>query len=382
MTARVPFLLGILIVLSTAACGGAASERATRPLAPRPPALYTVGRALVGAPGHGHVPLAAAPVTPLAGWLTPAAVPSPDGRYLAYNAWRELREDDPALSWEDQGISRGDQLARPSIRIHDLATGTDRVLAPGAFSLAWRADGAIAHFQGAEKSYRAGIAFVGDIVVRRALGEPDNRWTDNRARYIVLGWAGSTLIAYLEHEGEELDVLALDGPGKVRKLARGAGVVSISPDGSELLLERGPESGPPRLQLISVATGARLASLDLTTIDPAVGVAGYSGDWQGTLAVAPSSSGVALFRVSGRDISLVHAVRVAGEHGVSEPRFTRANRITGWTSTASGGAFVDCDRLTGRCGRAVPMPATRGANGFPTWRRPVYNPSRPLEGDF
>jgi len=176
-------------------------------------------------------------------------------------------------------------------------------------------------------------------------------------------------------------VLALDGPGEVRKLARGAGVVAISPDGSEVLLERGPEAGAPRVELVSVASGARLATLDLTTVDPAVGVVGYAGDWEGSLAVAPSSSGLAVFAVAGRRISLVRAIRAAGDYGVAEPRFGAAGRITGWTSTAAGGAFVDCNRLTGRCGRAVPLPATRGTDGYPAWRRPVYNPSRPQEGD-
>jgi hypothetical protein len=381
VTARMIILLGLFLALTASACGGKSAERGAGPPEPRPPALYTVGRSLLGAPGLGQVRLAAPPVAPLAGWLTPAAVPSPDGRLIAYNAWRELRRDDPSQSWEDQGISPGDPLARPSIRLHDLESGDDRVLAAGAFSLAWRADGALAYFQGAGRSYRAGVPYVGNVVVRASTGSPARRWTPSRARYVVVGWAGATLIAYVEHEGEALDVLALAGPGKVRRLARGAGVVAISPDGSKVLLERGPEAGAPRVELVSVASGARLASLDLTTVDPAIGVVGYAGDWEGSLAVAPSSTGLAVFAVTGRRITVIRAIRVAGEHSVAEPRFAAAGRITGWTSTAAGGAFVDCKRVTGRCGRAVPLPASRGTGGYPTWRRPVYNPSRPQEGD-
>jgi hypothetical protein len=381
VTARNIILLGLFIALTASACGGKSGERRSNPPAAKPPALYTVGRSLVGPPGVGQVRLALPPVAPLAGWLTPAAVPSPDSRFVAYNAWRELRKDDPSLSWKDQGISPGDPLARPSIRLHDLESGDDRILANGAFSVAWRADGALAYFQGTGRSYRAGVPYAGHVVVRRSARSPARRWTSSPARYIVVGWAGATLIAYVEHEGEALDVLALDGPGEVRKLARGAGVVAISPDGSEVLLERGPEAGAPRVELVSVASGARLATLDLTTVDPAVGVVSYAGDWEGSLAVAPSSSGLAVFAVAGRRISLVRAIRAAGDHGVAEPRFGAAGRITGWTSTAAGGAFVDCNRVTGRCGRAVPLPAMRGTDGYPAWRRPVYNPSRPQEGD-
>jgi hypothetical protein len=88
-----------------------------------------------------------------------------------------------------------------------------------------------------------------------------------------------------------------------------------------------------------------------------------------------------LFRVAGRRIELERTMRARGA-AVAEPRFVGARRVTGWTSSDSGGAFVDCDRLSGRCARAVPLATARGAEGFPAWRRPVYNPSRPQEGDL
>jgi hypothetical protein len=382
LTARMTIPLALFIALLGAGCGTRSAEPpAAKMQTARPPALYTVGKSLVGAPGGARVALAAAPVTPLAGWLTPAAVPSPDGRYVAYNAWQALREDDPALSWADQGIARGDPLARPSIRLHDVETGTDDVFADGAYSLAWRSDGAIAYFQGDEPEYRAGVPFRGQIVVRQSPGSPAEVWTTESARYVVVGWAGSTLLAYEEHEGEALDVLALDGPGRVRMLARSSGLVAISPDGDEAFVERGPESGPPTVRTIAVATGAVRASLDLTTLDPAVGVAGYSGDWQSDLVVAPSASGVAVFRIGGGRISLEQAIPVTGE-GVAEPRFAPGGgRVTGWVTTPNGGAFVDCDRVSGSCERVVPLPTARGVRGFSAWRRPAYNPSRPQEGE-
>ena len=379
MTARMTILL-CLLAFAASACGSAQTERGARPPSPRPPAVYTVGRTLLGLPGRESVRLAAAPLTPLAGWLTPVAVPSSDGRYVAYNAWRELREDDPALSWQDQGISPGDPLARPSIRLHDLDGGTDRKYVDGAFSLAWRDDGAIAYFKGADRDYRAGVRYVGDVLVRDTVHGPATRWTRKPDRYVVAGWAGSTLLVYRVGAGESLDVLALDGPGKSRVLAANAGLVAVSPDGTRAFIEHGPESGPPRVDLLAVANGGRLASLDLTTVDPSVGVVGYSGDWQGDLVAAASASGLALFRIVGDRIELAQTLRALGQ-GIAEPRFVGADRVTGWTSSSSGGAFVDCDRASGRCARAVPMPAARGAEGFPAWRRPVYNPSRPQEGE-
>lgn len=381
MTARTTLLLCLLLAFLASACAAAKREGATQSPAPRPPAVYTVGRTLLGLPGHDRVDLAAAPVTPLAGWLTPVAVPSPDTRYVAYNAWRQLREDDPALSWADQGISPGDALARPSIRLHDLETGSDRTYVDGGFSLAWRRDGAIAYFKGAERAYRAGVSYMGDVFVRDSVNGEAQRWTPKTDRYVVAGWAGPTLLVYRVGAGEALDVLALDGPDERRELAFNAGLVSISPDGTSALVEHGPETGPPRVELLAVSNGAKLASLDMTTVDPSVGVVGYSGDWQGDLVAAPSASGVALFRVAGRRIQLARTMRAVGGQGVAEPRFVGASRVIGWTSSSSGGAFVDCDRATGRCARAVPLPTTRGVKGFPAWRRPVYNPSRPQEGE-
>lgn len=379
MTARMTILF-CLLSLAASACGSTQTERGAHPPEPRPPDVYTVGRTLLGLHGQKTVTLAAAPVTPLAGWLTPVAVPTADGRFVLYNAWRELREDDPALSWQDQGISPGEPLARPSIRIHDLESGNDRKYIDGGFSLALRGDGAVAYFKGAERDYRAGVRYVGDVFVRDSVQGPSRRWTDETDRYVVAGWAGRTLLAYRVGPGESLDVLAFDGPGKHRLLFSGAGLVAISPDGTRALVEQGPESGPPRVDLIAVGNGGRLASLDLTTVDPSVGVVGYSGDWQGDLVAAASASGVALFRITGDGIELVRTLGGAPGQGIAEPRFVGASRVTGWTSTASGGAFVDCDRISGRCARAVPMPAARGAGAFPTWRRPVYNPSRPQEG--
>jgi hypothetical protein len=324
--------------------------------------------------------LAAPPVAPLAGWLTPAAVPSPDGRHLAYNVWRELRPDDPKLSWTDQGIEPGDPLASPSIRVHDSASGADSLLEEGAFSLAWRGDGALAYFKGAERDYRAAVPYVGDVVVRSSPDSPSEIWSRQHGRYIVAGWAGSSLVAYRESEGEALDVLVFDGPGRVRVLAANSGLVALSPDGRQAFLEQGPAQGRPSVRVVDIESGRQVARLDLTRVDPAVGTVGYAGDWRGGRVVASSASGLAVFRVGHGRIVLEQAVRIPGQT-LAEPRFADSlgRRITAWTEDRAGaGVLLDCDRVAKRCARLVPLPRARGLRGFPVWRRPVYNPSRPL----
>jgi hypothetical protein len=372
-------LWAMLAAVAVGAGCGSAHQRVEREAATtRPPAMYSVGPRAVGLSG-GPAQLAAPPVAPLAGWLTPAGVPSPDGRYLAYNTWDELRPDDPALSWSDQGIEPGDPLATPSIRVHDSSTGRDELLEDGAFSLAWRPDGALAYFRGAERDYRAAVRYVGDVLVRPTLEAEPEIWSRAQGRYIVVAWAGETLLAYREREGEALDVIAFDGPGEMRVLARDSALVAVSPDGSRAFLERGPAQGRPTVAVLEVESGGVTATLDLTKVDPAVGAVSYSGDWLGRRVVAPSGSGFAVFRVGHIGISLERAVAVAVEQGVAEPRFADATgrRVTAWTTRGRGGVFLDCDLTSAACEVVVPLPTARGAQGFPAWRRPLYNPSRP-----
>jgi hypothetical protein len=371
-------LTAVVLALAATACGTAENTTAP-PAAGHPRGIYAVGWHVFGL-GDRPVRLGSPPVAPLAGWLTPAAVPSADHRYLAYNAWKELRHDDPALSWADQGIGRGDVLATPSIRVYDAASGTDQLLEAGAFSIAWRDDGALAYFKGGERDYRAGIAYKGDLFVRSSLRAEPVRWSSVRARYIVAGWAGETLVAYREREGEALDVLAFDGPGQVRLLAPNSALVAVSPDGREAFVEQGPAQGRPTVRTLEIATGKQLAQLDLTRIDPAVGAIGYAGDWRGDRVVAPSASGLAFFRINGRTILLERTLRVKSP-GFSEPRFADASgrHVTAWASTRSGGILFDCDWKTKRCARYAPLARAHGVHGFPVWRRNLYNPSRPLQ---
>jgi hypothetical protein len=365
------------VALLAAGCGAERETATSEPGAARPPARYSVGSTVLGL-SDGPANLAAPPVAPLAGWLTPAGVSSPDDRALVYNAWRELRPDDPRLSWSDQGIEPGERLATPSIRVYDSVTQRDELLEDGAFSVAWRADGALAYFKGAERDYRAAVPYVGDVVVRSALEAEPEPWSTEVGRYIVAAWAGDRLVAYREHQGEVLDVVVFEGPGRMRVLARNSALVAVSPDGRQAFLERGPAQGRPTVRIVDIESGTTEAALDLTKVDPAVGTVSYAGDWLGRRIVAASTSGLAVFRV-GRAIRVEQVVEVPNAAGLAEPRFADATgrRVTAWTTEGRGGVFLDCDLDARACARLVPLPSARGAHGFPAWRRPLYNPSRP-----
>src|SRR5947207_15269449 len=92
---------------------------------------------------------------PLVGNLGPVAAPSRDRRYVAYNTWRWTRPIDWQRSLEEQGISSGDPIGRPQLRIRDVRHARDDAFEPGSFSAAWRADGAIAYVRGTTPDYRA-----------------------------------------------------------------------------------------------------------------------------------------------------------------------------------------------------------------------------------
>lgn len=119
---------------------------------PAPPAPFLTDSAIVGLP-QGSVHLSGRPSGGLIGWLSPVGVPSADGRMVAYNAWEELTPIDPHESLSQQGVQPGDAVGTPSIRLIDLQTSEDTLFEQGAFSIAWRADGAVAYLEGSEQDF-------------------------------------------------------------------------------------------------------------------------------------------------------------------------------------------------------------------------------------
>ena len=316
----------------------------------------------------------------LMGPLSPVAVRSPDGRYLAYNSWFEPRPLDNEQSLSKQGIRPGDVLGTPSLRLYDSRTGADSMLEHGAYSLAWRDDGTIAFVQGVSPSLTAGGQYLGQVFVRQALHGPATQWTTQAARYVVYGWAGTSLVVYRIGTAEQLELLALDGPGRVRSLGLGS-VVALSPDGAQAFVVARDQR---HVRVVRIGDGSETANLDLSQTNPPLEWAAYSGAWSRDRVVAPVSAGLAVFDVTADAIALDQVLTLDRDDypaGVQEPRFADAqeNEIVATVDLPPRGTepaqtfFLDCDRVARTCERGAAAPARE-------WLRRVANPSRPLEG--
>jgi len=320
-----------------------------------------------------------------------------DGALVAYNAWTYLVPPEPEKSWSQLGVGPDDPIGIPSIRVLDLATGKDTLLADGAYSVAWRADGALAYVQGAEREVRAAGPYLGRIVVRSSLDAPAEVWTPEPDRYIVYGWAGNVLLAYRMRQGEALDVLALTARGAGKTLGVDSEIVAIAPEGDRVLLQD-REGGMYALRLVDPATGADLAILDLASAgatlagSPLLRIS-YGGSWVGNLVVsegvAPTETGTAtgivVIEVGSDAVRLVQSLALPAQRfpmGAYDPRFTDASgsRFVAWATIPGAGGeangqlyvYLDCR-----------LEATRCVQGPPVTDRifnPVYNPSRPSTG--
>jgi hypothetical protein len=292
---------------------------------------------------RGAARLRTAVASTLVSTLSPAAALDPTRRQLAYNAWLE---------------------GGPSIRLHSPATGEDRVLEAGAFSLAWRADGGIAYV----KLTRARInprreRPRGHVVVRGNVGSRPIRWSEHPRHYVVAAWARDRLLAYRvpRVEGRWPDLLALDGPGRARVLARRSGLVALSPDGRRALLTRYGAS-PPVVSVVDVERGVEEARLRLHDEPPAGRVQWVteSGTWTGRFVVAKASPGLIVFRMGASEISVDQVLRfdrAAYPLGVFEPKSdATGTRITMWAQRAQQprapvprATLISCDRVQRRC---------------------------------
>jgi hypothetical protein len=340
-----------------------------------PPVRFVRGNGVYDGNG-GRSRLGAEVSGALMGPLSPVAVSSPNGPGIVYSTWQPLRAVDPRRSFSKQGIADGEALGIPSVRLRDDA-GRDSVIERGAYSAAWRSDGALAYCKGAEAAFRANRPYVGDVFVRAGVHGRSVRWTDDPARYVVYAWAGDRLLFYRVGEGESLELLAADGPGRARPLADGS-AVAVSPDGQRVVVASADATS---VRVLDVATGREQAWLDVTAASPSLRWIGYSGSWTGDDVVAPASPGLAVFHVGAGSIDLDQVLALDRSQfpaGAQEPRFT--DRAAMHVAAAAdipprdglGGIsyFLDCDRGALTCDRSDSAPATE-------WPRLVTNPSRP-----
>jgi hypothetical protein len=334
--------------------------------------------------GARNSTLAGKASSPLSGWIAPVAVPTADGGQLVYSTWRELRHDDPKLSLSKQGINPGDALATPTLRVHDFGSGRDTVVDRDSFSAAVRSDGTIAYVRGTDV-YRAFTKYTDDIVVRSSLSARPVVWSREPAEYVVAAWAGSTLLAYRIDEGEKLDVIAFDAPGRQRLLMPDANLVALSPDGTQAFLAS--EAGMPgSVSVVNVADGTIAATLDLGSLNQGILWAAYGGSWSGDLVAAPTNAGIAVFEIAAGAISLVELLKNDPNtfpNGIIEPQFSGdTEHIIARGDAAPDGntaadedttSALECDLKTATCLVWATAPGR-------AWLHPAYNPSRPLRG--
>src|SRR6266567_6619935 len=327
-----------------------------------PPVAFVRGDGLF-TDKSGRRQLGAAVSGAMIGPLSPVAVRSSDGKLVAYNTWQQLRTVDDEQSFSEQSIAEGDALGIPSLRVHD-DSGNDLVVARGAYSAAWRQDGALAFAKGVDPDFRAGRTYDAQVVVRRGIHGRDIAWTTEPAHYVVYAWAGDRLLFYRVGLGEKLELLVADGPGRIRPLAEGS-AIAISPDATRVaFLSQDGTS----VRVLDIATGSELAWLDVTTATPSVAWLAYSGSWVGDHIVAPASSGLAVLHVGSSALELEQVLSLDHSQfpvGVQQPRFVDAagNEIAAAAdippAKSSGGVsfLLLCDRIARTCARGEPAPA-------------------------
>jgi len=328
----------------------------------KPPGAVVRGRTLLDAKG-ARSELGAPVSGSMMGPLSAVAVRSSDGELIAYNTWQELRAVDPDQSFSAQGIDEGAALGVPSLRIHN-DQGKDFVLARGAYSAAWRHDGAIAFVQGVDPVFRASPTYDGRVVVRRSVHGRDISWADGPAHYVVYAWAGDRLLFYRIGLGEKTELLVADAPGKIRSLAEGT-AIAVSPDATRVAVLSVDATS---VRIVDIATGREQSWLDVTTATPSLRWVGYSGSWVGDHIVAPANAGLAVFQVGPDSVRLEQVLSLDHAEfpiGVQEPRFVdeAGNEIAASADVppakgAGGVSFLlQCDRVARTCERTDAAPA-------------------------
>ncbi|MDQ3953619.1 MAG: hypothetical protein M3279_11765 [Actinomycetota bacterium] len=302
---------------------------------------------------------------------------------MAYSSWAELVAVDPEESFSSQGLEEGDPLGVPSLRLHDLETGADTLLEDGAFSLAWRGDGAVAYFKGSEAVFRVNRPFVGHVFVEDAPGAEPTQWTSKPGRYVVLAWAGDRLLAYRRLEGNSVDLVALDGPGRERVLSVSSELIAVAPGGGAALVDLESSGDSWGFGLVDIASGEVLSTLPLDGGDDSASIqsVGYNGSWVDDRAVVPADGGIAVLEIQGTSITLDGVLRFPPEYteGVWEPRLVPGSgggEVVVWArlgrsdDSAAGGRYqhLVCEIESGRCGAGPPQEAMT--------YRPVGTPDR------
>jgi len=317
----------------------------------------------------------------LVGQNAAVAVPSRDGRFLAYHAW------------EDE---------TPLLVLRDLRTGEERVLARGAQTVAWGPTGQLAYVQAEPPRYRPGQPYLGHVVVRETVDAPPRRWTTAPGPFEVRAWAGTRLLVAVRYcpacsdDGHPVGLYALDGPGEPDSLPL-ADLSALSPDARWALgpyqETPGQDSPTPYARLVELETGRVAHTLDVAAAvrdgggDVAAG-GFHEASWRGDEIVAHAATGpdtkLVFLRVVEEQLVVEDVLRPEPEtfgarHGVSlgRPTFVGPGTdrvvVSGAWETSGGGyrvAVLSCRRTTRTCTAGEPRDGT-------DWFALVESPSRP-----
>ena len=359
--------IGVAAVVGFGVFGAHGAVPRTGPLSvhaglKKPPGAVVRGTTLVDEKG-ARSELGAAVSGSMMGPLSPVAVRSSDGKLIAYNTWQELRAVDADRSFSAQGIKEGAALGVPSLRIHD-DQGKDFMLARGAYSAAWRDDGAIAFVRGVDPVFRASPTYAGQVIVRQSVHGRDVSWADAPAHYVVYAWAGDRLLFYRIGLGEKTELLVADAPGRIRSLAEGT-AIAVSPDATRVAVL---SEDATSVRVLDIATGREQSWLDVTTATPSLHWVAYSGSWVGDHIVAPANAGLAVFQAGQDSLALEQVLSLDQARfpaGVQEPRFVddSGNEIAASAdvppANGSGGVsfLLECDRVARTCERTDAAPA-------------------------
>ncbi len=275
----------------------------------------------------------------------PWAVPTSDGDAVYYTTWTQETDLDE--------LDVGDPGGVPVLRKVD-SSGEDSVVRSGAHAPALATDGRLAYVQDLDGVYLYSVPNPNQIRVVSADGASDEVWSeDKEARYVTVGWAGETLLAYEIGEGEYAKTYAFDGPGRTRLLSDGGVVGAISPDGEwVLLVETGDPGEGSQFRVVRIADGETVGPVYLSTeVGPLNGT--YQGDWSGdTIIIGPGAGngvdtpyvfGYAVLHFDGKQLTLDHFVSLSVVEdlvSLEYPRFTPSGDV--WMRlTRAGGSGLE-----------------------------------------